>query len=298
MSCMKKQVRITVSTAMLACLLLIQTASGGQNKKPTIDEIVAHHLDSIGTAEARDAAKTRGVNGSVKMVSRIGRTVNIDGKGVMVSTGPRMRYSLRLSGQGYEDLAFDGGKSHTGVSPNGQRTPLAALLNREDLPLKEGLTGGALSMAWPLLRLAQQQPKLDYRGLSKVEGRQLHEVSYRQKKGSSSMRVTLYFDAETFRHVRTKYQFEGAPQMGSGVNNQGTRGGRDSGELEGDSRYDLIETFDDFKAVDGLTLPHKYRLQLSIQTANSSILYDWTLSVEELSHKEKFEDQVFKIGGI
>jgi len=42
----------------------------------------------------------------------------------------------------------------------------------ENVPLREGLLGGVLSAAWPLLRLAQQNPKLEYRGLKKMEGRQ------------------------------------------------------------------------------------------------------------------------------
>ena len=294
---MKRSVRLALSASVFAFALLFQPVFS-QNKKLTIDELVARHLDSIGKAEARAAVTSRGVNGPVQMASRIGRTANLEGKCILVSSGSKMRFSLRFSSQSYpgEQLAFDGTKSSTGISPSGQRSALCALLNREDLPLKEGLIGGVLSTAWPLLRLAQQQPKLDYRGMTKVDGRQLHEVSYRQKKGTTEMRVSLYFEPETFRHVRTKYQMEGAPEMGSGVNTQGTRGGRDSGELGGDSRYEIIEVFDDFKVVDGLTLPHKYKMQLSIQTANSSIIYDWSLAVEQLSHKESFEDQIFKVG--
>lgn len=295
----KKNVRIVLSASVLAGALLIQPSVFSQNKKLTVDELVSRHLASIGTPEARAAVTSRGANGTIQMVSRVGRTANLEGKGVLVSTGSKMRYSLKFTSQGYpgEQLAFDGNKSSTGISPTGQRTSLCALLNRDDMPLKEGLIGGVLSTAWPLLRISQQQPKLDYRGMNKVEGRQLHEVSYRAKKGSGEMRISLYFDPETFRHVRTKYQLEGAPEMGSGLNNQSTRGSRDSGELGGDSRYEVIETFDDFKAVDGLTLPYKYKLQLSIQTATQTIIYDWTLTVDELSHKETFPDQVFKIGG-
>jgi hypothetical protein len=65
--------------------------------------------------------------------------------------------------------------------------------------------------------------------------------------------------------------------------------------------------------VDGLTLPHQYKLQFSVQ-GNSpaavasagpdfqgsrggppSALYDWTLTVTRISHTEKFDAQIFKI---
>src|SRR5690242_8386730 len=48
-----------------------------QDKKLTLDELVAHHLDSIGSAQARAAAKNRVVSGTVKLVSRVGTASNI-----------------------------------------------------------------------------------------------------------------------------------------------------------------------------------------------------------------------------
>jgi hypothetical protein len=134
--------------------------------------------------------------------------------------------------------------------------------------------------------LGQQQPRLDYKGLSKINGRQLHKVSYRQRKGSPDLKVTLYFDPSTFRHIRTEYQFQIGARIGIGAN--------DSNTVQ-ESYYLLSEDFDDFRAVDALTLPHRYKLQLSVNTSAGSLLYDWTLLVDQISHKETFDDQVFMI---
>ncbi|HLG16109.1 MAG TPA: hypothetical protein VJH03_16620 [Blastocatellia bacterium] len=71
-----------------------------------------------------------------------------------------------------EQLAFDGEHGGSGKLPSGSRSTLGRVLIVENVPLREGLLGGVLSAAWPLLRLAQQNPKLEYRGLKKMEGRQ------------------------------------------------------------------------------------------------------------------------------
>jgi hypothetical protein len=122
--------------------------------------------------------------------------------------------------------------------------------------------------------------------MSKIDGRQMHKASYRQRKGSPDLKVMLYFDPATFRHIRSEYRFQIGARIGVGPN--------DSNTVQ-ESYYLLSEDFDDFRVVDGLTFPHKYKMQLSVNTSNGSVLYDWTLFVEEISHKETFDDQTFII---
>jgi hypothetical protein len=59
--------------------------------------------------------------------------------------------------------------------------------------------------------------------------------------------------------------------------------------------------------VDELTLPHKYKLQLSIQGTSSaaaasaqgaganpaSLLHDWTLTIKQIAHNTKIDDLIF-----
>ena len=286
--------RHTVLCAMAslaACTFFTICLAGdvpAEDKKITIEQLVSGHLESIGSAEARAASRTRFASGAVRLVGRLGSSGNLDGKGTIVSADTRLRYSMLFSAPDYpsEQMAFDGARASTGFLPKGARSNLALFLDQQNLPLKEGLICGTLSTSWALLRLEQLQPKLEYKGMSKIDGRQLHKVSYRQRKGSPDLKVTLYFDPSTFRHIRTEYRFQIGARLGLGPN--------DSNAVQ-ESYYLLSEDFDDFRVVDGLTLPHKHKLQLSVNTSKGSVLYDWTLAIAEISHKETFDDQTFTI---
>jgi hypothetical protein len=284
---LEKLVCRAVSSALCAVFLLVVDASA-QEKKLTADEVVARHLEALGAKEARAAVTGRLVNGPVKHVIRLGGGGLLDGGAAMISSGPKVRYTMKFSNIEYpiEQMAFDGEKAESGFLPAGGRTPLSLFLNQQSLPLKEGLFGGVLSTAWPLGRMEQQQPKLEYRGLKKIDGREMYSLGYRARKGSSDLKVTLYFDSATFRHLRSEYKFEIGARIGEGAN--------DSTRIQ-ESYYVLIEEFDDFRAIDGLNLPHKYRLQLSVNTSAGSLLRDWTLSVDQISHKVAIEEGVFKI---
>jgi hypothetical protein len=266
--------------------VIIFGAASAQEKKLTLEELIAHHLDSIGGAQARSFPKNRVVSGTVKLISRVGTSMTIDGEAAMASSGARLRYSMKFPSPTYtgEQFGFDGSKVLTGHLPSGARSPLSLYLEQQSLMLRDGLLGGTLSTAWPLLRLDQVKPKLEYRGLKKVEGRQLHEVGYRAQKGSSDLKVTLFFDTETFRHVRTLYEFQVPARLGLGPDN--------STRLQEDY-YQLVEDFDDFRAVDALMIPHKYRLQLNVQTSRGSSVFDWNFNFEQVSHNQPLDEQIF-----
>lgn len=279
--------------------------ASAQDQKLKPEEVVAKHLESIGPAEARGKATSRVTTGPVKFIIRLGGAANVDGQAMMAASGPKLRFGMKFPLVDYpgEDIAFDGNKTATGLLPNGRRSNLSLFLNSQNAPLKEGLIGGTLSTAWPLLRLDQTQPKLDYRGLKKVDGRELHELSYRPRRGSSDLKISLFFEPESFRHVRTRYSFE----IGASV------GTREDPNQNAESYYTLTEDFDDFRAIDGLTLPHKYRLQLNVQGASAtavagapataqglpsnpaSSLHDWTLTVKQIAHNTKIDNEVFII---
>src|SRR5262245_9637909 len=58
-----------------------------QDKKLTAEGLVARHLESVGTAEARSKASTRVASGGTKFVVRIGGAANVEGNAMMVSSG-------------------------------------------------------------------------------------------------------------------------------------------------------------------------------------------------------------------
>ena len=267
--------------------LLPLDSATAQDQKMTIEILVARHLEAIGTSDARAKVASRVASGKSNFLVRLGGSTNIDGSAMMVTTGPKIRFGMRFPAPDYpgEDLAFDGNRAATAMLPQGGRSGLSRFLESQNLPLKEGLLGGALSTTWPLLRMNESQPRIEYRGLKKIDDRQLHEVNYRARKGGNDLKVLLYFDPQTFRHVRTKYGFEVAATIGT----------RETANANPESYYSLTEDFDDFRAVDGLTLPHKYRLQYSAEGRVNSSLYEWTVLVASISHQEKIDSQLFSI---
>lgn len=276
------------AVAVLSAFLLIHgpgSVTAEDKMKP--EALVAKHLEAIGNADARTKASSRVASGSSQLVVRLNGVSNLSGSTMFVSSGAKFRLGVKFPAPDYpgEDFAFDGNQAAAGFLTQGRRSALGAFMTQQSLPLKEGLLGGVLSTAWPLLRMDQAQPKLEYRGLKKIDGRQLHELGYRPRKGSTDLKVFLYFDPETFRHVRSRYQFEVGASIGT----------RDAANLNPESYYAVTEEFDDFRAVDGLTLPHKYRIQYSAEGRAPSALNDWTLIFNSISHNAKLDDQLFTL---
>jgi hypothetical protein len=274
--------------AVVIFALKLVNVTTADDKKPKPEELIAKHLESVGSKEALAAAKTRAVSGTVRVTNRLGKAGDIIGKGLFLSETPKLLYSMKFSASQYpsEQMVFDGARSATGFLPEGKRSNLSQFLDQQSLPLKEGLLGGVLSTSWSLLRVDSLQPKFEYKGVKKVDEKQMHVLSYRQRSGSPDLKVTLYFDATTFRHLKSEYKFIIPARIGYGNEN--------SNQIQ-ESYYLLTEDFDEFRTVDGLTLPHRYKLQLSVSTSQGSLLMDWLMNVEAISHKEVFDDKSFKL---
>src|SRR5262249_51479067 len=216
----KRQCQLERAIALAMILLLLAAnlfaAPPRDDKKLKPEEIIAHHLEALGSPEARNAVKWRAVGGTINLTLRLGGAGNLAGEAMMVSTGSRFRYGMKFRSVEYpnEDMAFDGSRVDAGFLPKGGRSQLSAFLTQQTPLLKEGLLGGVLSTAWALLRLDQQQPRLDYRGLKKIDGRELYEMTYRPRKGDANLKIALYFDPATFQHVRTQSTFQLAASIG------------------------------------------------------------------------------------
>jgi len=168
-----------------------------------------------------------------------------------------------------------------------------------------------LSTSWPLLDLANRKAKLEVAGTKKSGGRELIEVRYRPA-GGSDLRISLFFDAETFQHVRTTYKKEIAAQMGRGGSTSrgpggvsaapsaSTGSGRESvGEnsaRQSNTIYELTEEFSDFKAEEGVTLPHSYKIRLE-QIGASTQISEWTLTLAKFIFNQHLEVSDFDVSG-
>ncbi|MGD0099373.1 MAG: hypothetical protein ABSC60_03395 [Acidobacteriota bacterium] len=256
-------------------------------KEPKLkaEDIVAKHLATIGTPVARGAVKNRIVEATVRLRFIQGGVGQFVGKASILSEGRRIRFGMNYSSSGYpgDQLAFDGEKVNVFQFRPGERTDFSQFVYSYDIIAKEGLLGGVLSTAWPLLDTADNQPQFDYKGLKKTGGKQYHEVMYKAQKGGGDLLISLYFDAENFRHVRTQYKLIKTRTAPSSP-----------GMPAGDATYTLTEQFDDFKAVDGLTFPHSYKIRYTIEGAGNLIV-DWELAIDQISHNVEIDPKYFAI---
>ena len=124
-----------------------------------------------------------------------------------VSDGKKLAIVLKYSDINYpgEYFAYNGKDVSVGYISPGQKSPLADFLFRYNGIMKEGLLGGVFSTGWPLLNLKDKPVTLAYREAT-IDGRRLHEIEYHPKQGFGDMKIKLYFDLETYRHVRTEYR--------------------------------------------------------------------------------------------
>ncbi|MBZ5500122.1 MAG: hypothetical protein LAP85_27315 [Acidobacteriia bacterium] len=282
-------VRITAALSMLAVFFLgysVWMETSAASLKPA--ELVQWHVASIGTPEARVATRNRVVNGTAQIIFRLGGKGQAQGQGSIVSEGGRIRLQMLFGALEYtsEDFRFDGSHVYVGFISPGVRSRLGDFVFGNDILLREGLLGGILSTAWPLLDLDKRQPKLEYTGLKNQAGRKLHELKYKARKGGGDLQVWLYFDPETYRHMRTRYKLVMMAPMA-------TRYDQSSQQLG--STFTLTEDFSDFRVFDGLTLPCVYRLNLAIEQQTSAFLSDWSITVSQIMRNQQLDPNLFSV---
>jgi hypothetical protein len=243
--------------------------------KITVEHLVVMHLETIGTAEARRPNRSRIVAGSSVMNLRSGGRGSASGAALVASQDARVLLKAEFANPTYpfEKLGFDGRKFYAQQYTPGTRSPLAQFIMSNDTIFSEGLIGGTLSSAWPLLNLSAREPKLQYLRKEKIKGRQAHKVKYIPRQGAD-IKIALFFDAETFQHLRTDYERVVPAPMGATP-------GESASQRE--SRFKLVEEFSDFRAEGGLTLPHAYNLQFSIFQLNNPLALDWTINLTKFT---------------
>jgi outer membrane lipoprotein-sorting protein len=272
---------------ILAAIITASFAAPSAADSPTLQEVISKHLDSIGSPEARASMKGRVILGTAVTTFRIGGKGQANGRAVLGSQGNMSLVGISFDVPEYprENLGFDGKILTVADLTPGVRSTLGKFFMTHEMPFREGLLAGTLSTAWPLLDTSSRKATLKYEGMKKIDGRQLHVVRY-DAKNDSGLKTRLYFDAETFRHVRTEYEQRQIQQM---VTQPGVT------QQQGDSITKLIEEFSDFKTETGLTLPHTYKLQLSIETLNRRVLQDWVFTLSQFVFNKSLDPKQFDV---
>lgn len=254
-------------------LAALSTAVAADTKA---EDLVAQHLDSIGTAAARTAVTSLGIQGTLRFKILNGGAGESSGSWQRLSEGRKSKFVMKFGDNKWwgEQFVFDGNKaSVAAANSTHQWSAIGAFIVGQDVVLKEGLLGGELGTDWALESLGEHHVKLENLGRKKVDGRELDGIEYLSK-SNGSMIVKLYFEPETHHHVLTTYTIETAPHI---ANN----------EIENAKQqtihYVLEERFSDFQTDNGLTLPHQYDLRFSEQLQNgNTIVYDWSMTAEKV----------------
>ena len=243
------------------------------------EDLVAKHLESLGTPEARAAVKSRVAQGKLSFKILVGRGIGASGQGSwgLVSEEQKSNFVMRFANGDYrgEQFVFDGNKIYIASGTASQQfSRLGGFVHSQDYIIKDGLLGGELLTGWALETLDKNHPQLTYEGLKKVDGHQVCDLEYHSKR-SSDMQIHLYFDPETYHHVKTLYSMSVAPNMGRTIT---------SSVKQREIRYTIDERFGDFKTANGLTLPSTYSLEFTQELQNGvTNVYRWDMTIDKSS---------------
>jgi len=278
--------RLVVFGTVFFCLVFSGAVSSGRinrsDQKLTASEVVAKHLDSLGPADARAKLHATQFKGTCTISVRQGGAGQVEGPVVMVSQGDQNLISMTFDSPDYplEAFKYDGKKfTGTQVRP-GRRTALGNFFVTHEILFKEGLVGGVLSSSWPLLNVEGKSPRLEYLGIKKIDGKDLHALKYVPRKGSD-IKITLYFDTANFRHVRTDYQRVIYESEQRKIGGGGGAMPPAQDQRSANARIEASEEFSDFKLEGGLNLPHNYKFHLAIQSEAAPALVDWEINLTE-----------------
>jgi hypothetical protein len=266
----------------------ISQPSQGQTQKLKIDELVSKHLEAIGAVETRESNKTRIISGTVVVTFRVPGTGQVGGRVVLASEGAKNLLGMVFDNSvnsSQEQLAFDGNDVSGSYIRPGARSTLGDFVLTHKAILRQGLIGGVLSQAWPLFDLAGRKAKLEMSGTKKIGDREAYQVKY-YPSGGSDLRISLFFDTETFQHVRTEYNRTVAAQIGATP---------ETSSRQSETRYKMVEDFSDFRKEGGLTLPHKSTIELEVSSQRGSFKAQWDMTLSQFDFNQKIDPATFKI---
>lgn len=263
------------SRALATFLFLVNFSLLSRASDVTPENLVAHHLDSIGSAEARAAVKSRVLQGKLKFTILVGGGGSVEGSWGRVSEQQKSNFVMRFSSGDWrgEQFVFNGQKVYVAAETASlRRSVFGDFVYSQDYILKEGLLGGELSTGWALANLETNRPKLTYGGLKKVDGQEVYDLAYRSKH-SSDMQIHLYFDPATYHHVKTVYTMAIVPNVGNDIT---------ASSIQREIRYTIEERFKDFKTVNGMTLPSTYSIEYTEELQNGQTrAFQWDMTIDK-----------------
>ncbi len=283
---------ISYHRTVAAMLSLVGISLGmlgaGLAKGPEMEpeELVARHLEAIGDSETREGIQSRSARGLGRFEVVVGGSGFLEGPASFLSQGNKFRLSIDFKHLNYnsERITFDGEECYVGNIAPGVRSQLGDFFYQYDDFVKEGLLGGVLSTAWPLADIEERRPKLDYRGLKKIDGQELLELRYRMRKGGGDFTINLYFDPETYHHIASIYKLRISAPMG--------RTPQESAR-QSETRLTLEEWFSDFKTTQGVNLPSHWMIRYTVEGSGGTMMSKWDMFFDRALHNMNIDPRMF-----
>lgn len=255
------------------------------------DEIVARHLETVGPKDKRDGLSTLMITGLSEFETS-SPAVKGGGKAIVVSDPRNFFFLISLNSReyAYDKIGYFDGKVSLPFVSAGNRSLLGAFINEHQRMLADGVFGGVMSLRWPLLQAATGGgPKLQGASVKKIDGKKVYAVDFDPGSGGmAEFAIRFFFDADTFNHIRTEYRYEVQP-------NSPTFNARDSPRQNqiASAIGMLTEEFSDFRKVEGMTLPFRYRVEFTSNSASGAYKSMWGIRVAEYRFNQKLADGFF-----
>lgn len=270
---------------LLLCVCCLMSEITAQKLKP--EEILARHLESIGTIEAISAVKTRLLQGKAQA-----RVINSSsepsaGKGYLVSSGEKMVIQMNFEmatalDYSREHIGYDGNKINAPFITSSNRSALGSFVFGYKEIVKYGLLGGTLRTNWALLDAKNNIGKFEYEKKEKIGEVETHVLRC-VPRGGSGLTIKLFFDAQNFQHLRTSYYQEISPPVTVS----------DEGRISS-IRYKLIEDFGNYKQISGLNLPLSYKITYSLEDPRQSRQYEWKIDLSRFEFNVEIKPELFQ----
>ncbi len=273
-----------LTTTLLACVSGLPLRAAD---KISPEELIAKHLQRLAGEETLHHRSSSIARGFCEFRVIVGGAAKLSGETLLLSQGPDLAVQLHFGLADYpaEHYVVKDGATSIAYTTPGRHSALGDFFLAQDTILKEGLFGGVLTTAWPLIDFAERKAKVKVKGIKKIGGRELYVMEYVIPR-SGNLRVELRFDPETFDHVGTFYSL----RISAGQSLSPEAAGRTRS-----IRHTLEETFSDFKEVDGYRLPSAWVVQYSRDGDGPSIVWEWDSKLDQFAQDQDIPPDRFQI---
>lgn len=264
-------------------------------QKITSEELIGKHLNAIGAEPIRAGVKSLMIVGTGTQRFTSTADAPVDGRIVIASEAIKLYLGMNMNSTQYpgQQFKFDGKKFDVAITTTAGRDFFGNFIQDNASLLRSGVFGGVLSTGWLISNYSSEKGKLSVGGTSKINGRDSIEMEFTPK-GGSDLSIKLFFDAETYRHVRTEYRrITSAPQgiMSRGMNNRTA----DNSGKQNETRLTVTEDFEEFKSKLGLMLPHSYKLTYSKFGSQGTFESKWNFTFSDVIVNPKLSPDAFAV---